>query len=119
MTFSVNVRISQAIANEYAQRSAFREENKWPLILSIAGVHRVSISTAAAMLADAEFQVHKDGPFGAGVAREDLPVRNAYAALEEQLRGVLAGPDNTYPAIAAPTIFVLDGEHRSEWCLNG
>ena len=118
MTFSVRIRISQTIADEYTARSTFPDEDEWIAVLSSAGVHEVPIATVTAMLADAQFQIHQDGPFGAAARGDDLPIRNAYAALEEQLRGVVAESQTIYPAIAAPPVLRRDEASRSERCLD-
>lgn len=95
-----NVRLSPTIQNEYNVRCVYGEgyeegalpEAKRQLSDGFE-LYTVDRALAESMLADAEFQICPDGPFGAGsgnLSFQDIPIRNAYKALIAQLRKELA-----------------------------
>jgi hypothetical protein len=81
----VTVRISPTISNEYATRSP----DHIPEECFLTGKRSVTVESARAMLADAEFN---SDPRAQTVGPYDmpLPVFNAYRALAKQLRKVAA-----------------------------
>ena len=80
----VRVRISPTIANEYASRCL----EYIPEEVYLTGKRSVSVESAKAMLADAEFNSDKTAQ-DVGEYGMPLPVFNAYRALAKQLRSAI------------------------------
>lgn len=84
-TNTVVVRISATIENEYANRSP----DFLPLDKLNEGRCELTVEEARAVLADAEFNADRKA-VDVGHYGTPLPVFNAYRALAEQVRKVLA-----------------------------
>lgn len=85
---SVRLRLSPTIRNEYLSRCVFHGEGEWPEVPSGARVV-VPITTARAMLDDAEYNSGTGAHYGQGPDEIPAAIARAYRALAEQIRRVL------------------------------